>query len=582
MRLGIDGQDEEETLVLSISQAVPGATMPVAARETVILPPLDLGRGKAEFPPPRFQVGRKRLLFAGGVLCLIALLMVFYIRTLPGHAGPSSQSTLTPGILSHPDFPRGIGAFKAPNGELIGLSDGSYAFDTGPDRSDRDLKTQASMNFLKGDSSVAASLWEEAVAEDSNDAEALIYREDQRVLGSGLPYITFVLGTSFAAPLPNYSNRDILQGAYIAQKDYNDHALLPGQTMVRLLIARSGSEAVYTKTIAQLIVQAAQADKTIVGVLGWATSTRTLDAYPILTQAKIPMVSHSATGDTLTGVSPYYFRIVPPNSVQAQAGAQYASQALHAGKVVAFEDPTDEANVSSVNDFTNQFKAEGHQVVKVEDFTTGKTTNFPQLLNDALRYQPDLLYMPATSPYDTFALLKLLPTKGPFAGLDVLSGDAAYSLVSTPSPITTFPNFDRLRFTSLSDPDIWIRVNHAKQTPPFFSEYAQAYDPHAQYPGRYGYSRTDAYTMLSYDVMQVFLVSSSALLNEHKAVTPRTLQQQLEKITVANPIQGVAGQIAFNSQHDPVNKIIVVLRISSQGYTQIDGVQGCFFSGCAA
>lgn len=577
------GATDEETVLLPVDQFAQGrATVPIRGVERpVVARPLTMRETGPTIPHPisafrKLKTDKRVLLWAIAGTGVIALLLVFSLRALLDGGSSGLHVTTAPA----PKFPKGIGVFQAPNGESIGISDGSYVFDVGPDRPDSSLKTQASASLKNGDRSTAIALWEQAVAEDSNDAESLIYLEDQHVLGSGLPYITFVLGTSFATPLPNYSNRDILQGAYVAQKEYNTNHPQPGQTQVFLLIAKSGSVPVYTVTIAQQVVQAAKRDKHIVGVLGWATSARALEAYPIFTQAEIPMVSHSSTGDTLTNASPYFFRIVPPNSAQASAGARYASQTLHADKVVAFEDSSDEANVSSVNDFIKQFKADGHQVVKVEDFKTGKHANFPQLLADAEKYKPDLLYMPATSPYDTFVMLELLPTTGPFALLDVLSGDAAYSLVSTPAPAINVPNFNRLRFTSLSNPDIWNYLGYVKQTPAFFSEYARTFDPAGQNLGRYGFSRPDAYTMLSYDVMQVFLISSAALLAKQQEVTPQALKQQLEQVTGSNASQGVAGQITFGANHDPIDKTIVVLRIDQYGFTQIDDVEGCFLKGC--
>src|SRR6266700_975574 len=82
---------------------------------------------------------------------------------------------------------------REPNNDLIGVSDGDYAFDT--NRSGGDLKSQAAERLQKGDKPGALSLWREELAKNTNDAEALIYQEDQLVLASGKPYITLVVGT---------------------------------------------------------------------------------------------------------------------------------------------------------------------------------------------------------------------------------------------------------------------------------------------------------------------------------------------------------------------------------------------------
>ena len=139
----------------------------------------------------------------------------------------------------------------------------TYAFDTGTDRADASLKSQAAPKFAQGDKVGATSLWNQAVGKngiDTSDAEALIYLEDQRVLASGSPYITLVVGTMLTGDAGTISTgRDDLQGAYVAQKEYNDGVKLSGGRLVRLLVANAGSKSDYVTEVAGQIVQAAEA-----------------------------------------------------------------------------------------------------------------------------------------------------------------------------------------------------------------------------------------------------------------------------------------------------------------------------------
>src|SRR5262249_50289602 len=64
--------------------------------------------------------------------------------------------------------PDPIKVWSTPNGELIGLSDGRYAFDTATDRLDASLKTQASNDLAKGDKADAESLWNRAAQSDTS------------------------------------------------------------------------------------------------------------------------------------------------------------------------------------------------------------------------------------------------------------------------------------------------------------------------------------------------------------------------------------------------------------------------------
>ena len=273
------------------------------------------------------------------------------------------------------------------NHEQIGLSDGTYAFDT--NRSDGSIKVQAATKLKQGDIVGAQSLWHQALAKDTSDAEVLIYQEDQQVLASHKPYITFVVGTMLTGSTSDVgTGRDDLQGAYVAQKEYNDGLKLKGGVMVRLLIANSGSLSTDAVTIARQIVQLAKQDRTIVGVMGWPFSSQALNVVNILAQAHIPMVSPTASSDTLTGVSSYFFRVAPSNNVQAIAGAKYAEQQLHVQRVALFVDPNNSYSASLAKDFRQQFTSDGNQIVVTENYTVGKPNNAARTVARCLECQP--------------------------------------------------------------------------------------------------------------------------------------------------------------------------------------------------
>src|SRR6266700_3864577 len=145
--------------------------------------------------PPRQQttshVGRNFILFVLAIFLITVVAYFAFVRGPAGSLGPAS----TPGATTSapPPAANGIGVTKAPDGEYIGVSDGTFAFDT--NRSDGRFKTQAADKLKGNDVQGAQSLWLSGLQQDTSDAEALIYLEDQRVLTSGNPYITIVVGT---------------------------------------------------------------------------------------------------------------------------------------------------------------------------------------------------------------------------------------------------------------------------------------------------------------------------------------------------------------------------------------------------
>lgn len=66
------------------------------------------------------------------------------------------------------------------------------------------------------------------------------------------------------------------------------------------------------------------------------------------------------------------------------------------------------------------------------------------------------------------------------------------------------------------------------------------------------------------------------LLKTPGHITPDELRAALATITGPRAIQGVTGQIAFGQNGDAVNKAVVVLSVSAQGFVQMVGIAGQF------
>src|SRR6266852_5558572 len=186
------------------------------APTTPVPPPPPAYQPGTGYPPPPRQgggsnTGRNFLLFVI-VIVLIGVLAFGALNFLRGQN--QGQGTSSPTPIPTAATSNGIGANKAADGETIGISDGTVAFDT--NRPGGALKQQAAQKLAQHDTSSAVSLWSEAVSNDTNDAESLIYLEDQRVLASGDPYTTIVVATMLSGDSGTVSvGRDDLQGAYV-------------------------------------------------------------------------------------------------------------------------------------------------------------------------------------------------------------------------------------------------------------------------------------------------------------------------------------------------------------------------------
>ncbi len=511
------------------------------------------------------------------LLLVIALIgAVLLITTTLGKGSTSQSSTPTAGTtaVSTAGLPaNGIGVTRAPDGESIGISDGRVAFAV--DGPGGPFKTQAAKALQQGDTVSAQAYWRSALNSDSRDAESLIYLEDQRVLSlhnsSNIPYITLVVGTVMTGENAGVGADD-LQGAYVAQATYNNGNLLPNGTLVRILVANSGNNKAYATTVAQQIVLLAQHDPTFVGVMGWPFSSHTEAAIDVLTRAHIPMVSQTASDDSLTASSPYFFRVAPANKVQGVAGAIYAEQTLHARNVVLFVDNGDPYSQSLAADFSQKFEADGNHIIATKQYTVGPAGHaaLPGLLQQAESMKPDLIYFSGYAADASVLLTNVTASTPP-----ILGGDALYELGGYPS--SARQGFSHLRFTAFAYPDEWDVLHLSAQKPRFFSDYSAIFNPNGQpHPSPYGYTRADNDVILSYDATTVLLQGSAGVLKTKSTITGSDLRQALLNISGAHALQGVSGQISFDSNGEPVNKAIVVLAVSPQGYIIMQTAVGCF------
>jgi serine/threonine protein kinase/ABC-type branched-subunit amino acid transport system substrate-binding protein len=516
--------------------------------------------GSVSAVPQLKRPGTRFILLAAILALLLVVCGVFISR--PSLLPTSSSSNSTHIVSS---LAPSISVNKMGN-EYIGISDGSFAFDT--TLQDGALKTQAAqlLRQSNSDPNTVISLLNQAVALTPNDAEAHIYLEDLRVMNSGSKYVTLVVGTMLSGdPTLITVGRDDLQGAYIAQKEYNDASKLYNGLQVRLLIANSGSQTLYVQDVAQQIVQLAQSDKTFMGVIGWPYSSRALNEVKVLGNAHIPMMSQTASSDALTNVSPYFFRVVPSNQSQGIQGTAYVQQSLHAKRVALFYDPGDSYSQSLAQDFKQSFVSAGGQIVVTETYTVGKPGTLPTVVSDALAHNPDLIYFSGYAS-DVSTLLSNLPVGN---NIPVMGGDALYELGGYQS--TARANFSHLRFTAFAYPDEWDVLGYSGSKPAFFSEYPAAYNPASLPNLSYGFTRADNDVILSYDATVALLTGCNGALSTGKSsITSQDVVEALKAINGPKTFQGVSGQIAFGSNGDPMNKAIVVLYVDATGHIHME------------
>ena len=521
-------------------------------------------------PPFWSQRKRSLALICGVLLVLVLVQSAYYLISYR----PYVEVTCNPaGFLEVQSvlFLSPLRAVKASDGHCVGVSDGRFAFDM--KRPDAQIKSEAAEAFRQGNIKQAELKWQEALHIDTNDAEAGIYLQDQQVLSdTGHPYITFIVVTTLTGD-DNAVNvgRDLLQGAYVAQREYNDaqsqyndSPRLPNQVRVVLLVAnvsRASPDCPDTcaNSVVDQLVEAANGDQHIKGIIGWPAVGKGQGSTALkkLTDAGLPVIS--TTSSDWAGVPSSFFHVAPTLEDQANTAVHYATSHWQIKTAALFSDSNNSYSSTLANDFKQALVKAGGRIGYAGLYRVDHAGGLKDSLQAGLLVHPDLIYFAGNSrdASDFIKQLRQLTASPP----PIMGGDALYR------PGSYFPDalyrLENLYFTASAFPDVWgsfLQVREGCKSGPFqpvfFCHYIQYFDPqekHLDYP--YGYMRPDSGVILAYDATLTFFSASSQLLSGDNIDFPlQALRQTLSQIQ----IQGISGLINFTSS---TSKAVVVLRL---------------------
>ncbi|MCP2730520.1 ABC transporter substrate-binding protein [Limnofasciculus baicalensis] len=231
------------------------------------------------------------------------------------------------------------------------ISRGERTFFPTTGNTNRDLGIDA---FKKHNYSQAAQFFKQAVADNRNDPEVLIYYNNAlaRKQGSRLTIAAVV-------PADNKANlaKEMLRGIAQSQNQFNQKGGLNGK-LLEVIIANDANEQEQAKQIAQELVK----DKSIMGVIGHNSGEATNAALAEYKLANLAIISPTSTSISLQGDN--FFRTVPSDHPAGKKLAEYASQTLKLKKVVIFANPESTYSDSMREVFTKYFEKLGGEVVR--------------------------------------------------------------------------------------------------------------------------------------------------------------------------------------------------------------------------
>jgi branched-chain amino acid transport system substrate-binding protein len=267
-------------------------------------------------------------------------------------------------------------------------------------------------------------------------------------------------------------------------------------------------------------------------VLGSSTSGATMSMTIPAQQAKVILISPSATNTDVTRAGDYIFRACFIDPFQGVVGADFAFDTLNARRAAVLYDAGADYNTGLADSFKAQFKKNGGQVVADEAYQSGDV-DFNAQVTRIRAANPDVVYLP--NYYNDVALqAKQLRAQGINAPL--LGGDGWDSLI------------DNAGDEALNG--FWSSGFAADTTDPRGQVFVKAYQAKFNKPA-------SQFAALGYDAMMLVIDGIKA------AGTFDTAAVKTAMAKLNGPY--VTGNIRFDANRDPIKGAAILEIVRKDG-----------------
>lgn len=280
-------------------------------------------------------------------------------------------------------------------------------------------------------------------------------------------------------------------------------------------------------------------DPRVVGVVGHPESGTTQEALPLYEDAEnggrraVAVVTPTATSPALSGRSPWLFRICPTDEAASEAVARFVVDSLHA-QHAAIVYRNDSYGRDWTRKFVAVFRDAGGTVVQRDPYLSG-ATEWAAYAAYMTQQRADVFLFPG-SVEDAVEAIRAVRATGreiPFIGGDAASGLEEHAA-----------EFAGARYTAFFD----ARQARTPEARAFVAAFQQ----------RFGHA-PDQRAALAYDA--AMLIGRAAL---DVGADRRRVRDALAAIDSTRAVEGAAGRIAFDANHDAIGKSVVVATVGAQ------------------
>jgi branched-chain amino acid transport system substrate-binding protein len=341
------------------------------------------------------------------------------------------------------------------------------------------------------------------------------------------PAGSMAIGVGAIPGNPGYES--IVRGLEMAVQRLNE----TGSAKFRLRPPDRGS------TSAVQVAQQLRDDPAVIGVVGHPESGNSIETVPVYADAEhegrnaVVAISPTASSPRLSGISPWFFRVAPSDDDAARYVARWVLDSLGARRAaVIYRNDSYGRDWSST--FSDTFIKAGASVVARHPYLTGITEwdSYAQLL---ARLKPDVLLFPGDAG-DAVEMLRALRAAN--VSLTFIGGDGTEGMRDSSEA-------EGAHYVAFFHPD---RIN-SEEGRTFARRFQEKY-----------HQPPDMFAAMSYDA--ALTIGRSVIKGAHTRLAVRRALERLgSKDSPA--IEGVAGPLAFEKNHDIAGRAVVISTIGN-------------------
>ncbi|MFI5230068.1 MAG: ABC transporter substrate-binding protein [Gemmatimonadales bacterium] len=320
------------------------------------------------------------------------------------------------------------------------------------------------------------------------------------------------------------------KGIELAAEEINASPAWSSGRHLDIVFANDSSDGMRASLVAQRFVDSAA----VVAVIGHVTSGAMVSAARVY-DGHLAAVATTATSPELTGISPWAFRVIPSDSSNGIAIAQFANSRGRKRAAVLYENNPYGRGLA--DNFRRSFAG---QIISFDPIAEGDQ-DFEAYVSWYKRERPDLVFVAGT---DASGLPFLREARRQQLQTELLGGDGWQTMATDPIADGVYVGAP----FSAQDPRPEVRA--------FVDAYRKKFN-----------AIPDGNAALAYDATKL-------LAGAVEKVGPdrRKIRDYLAGLTAATAYHGVTGTIRFRVDGDPMGKNFVIAHVS-HGALQVEGGQ---------